>query len=279
MKPDIPSLLKKYDLRPKKGLGQNFLSDPGMLQKVVEAGGVTGEDTVLEIGPGLGSLTAALAGAARRVVAIEIDERMLGPLEEVLGGEGNVQVVHGDILEQDISRLMDAPEPYIVVANIPYYITSPILRHLLESSHPPRRLALTVQREVAERIVAGPPDMNLLALSVQVYGEPQVAFRIPAGAFTPRPKVDSAVVRLDVSPEPKVPRPSLDLFFRLARAGFGQKRKMLRNALSGGMAWEKKEAEDVLQAAGIDPMRRAETLSLGEWGQLTGAVQARLRSL
>jgi len=187
--------------------------------------------------------------------------------------------VHGDILEQDIRDLMHAPEPYVVVANIPYYITSAILRYLLESPHPPSRLALTVQREVAERIVAKPPDMSLLALSVQAYGEPRIAFRIPAGAFTPRPTVDSAVVRLDVSPEPVIPRTSLELFFRLARAGFSQKRKTLRNALSGGMQWDKDQTESVLQAAGIHYMRRAETLSLQEWGLLTGTVQARFRSL
>lgn len=279
MKPDISSLLKKYDLRPKKGLGQNFLSDPNVLKRVVAAGGVTSQDVVLEIGPGLGSLTLALAHEAKRVVAVEIDERMLGPLEEVLGGEENVRVVHGDVLEQDIPQLMAYPEPYVVVANIPYYITSPILRHLLESGHPPVRLALTVQREVAERIVASPPEMSLLALSVQVYGAAQIAFRIPAGAFTPRPKVDSAVVRVDVLPTPRIPAALLDLFFRLARAGFSQKRKTLRNSISAGMHWGKDEAEETLRAAAIDPMRRAETLSMEEWELLTGAAQARLRSL
>lgn len=279
MSPDIPYLLKKYDLRPKKGLGQNFLSDPGVLRRVVAAGGVSSSDVVLEIGPGLGSLTVVLADTARQVVAIEIDEQMLGPLEEVLAAKENVRLVHGDILRQDIAQLMNAPQPYLVVANIPYYITSAILRHLLESDHPPERLALTVQREVAERIVAKPPAMSLLALSVQVYGDPQIVFRIPAGAFMPRPKVDSAVVRLDVLAASKIPASSLDLFFQLARAGFSQRRKTLRNSLAGGMHWEKDQAAEVLQAAAIDPMRRAETLSLDEWGRLTGAVQDRFKSL
>lgn len=277
--PDIPYLLKKYDLRPKKGLGQNFLSDPGVLRRVVAAGGVSSSDVVLEIGPGLGSLTVILADTASQVVAIEIDERLLGPLEEVLASKENVRLVHGDILAQDIAQLMNAPQPYVVVANIPYYITSAILRHLLESSHPPQRLALTVQREVAERIVAEPPAMSLLALSVQVYGDPKIAFRIPAGAFMPRPKVDSAVVRLDVLAAPKIPASSLDLFFQLAKAGFSQRRKTLRNSLAGGMHWDKDEASGILQAADIDPMRRAETLSLDEWGRLTGAVQERFKSL
>lgn len=279
VRPDIPYLLKKYDLRPKKGLGQNFLSDPGVLHRVVAAGGVSSSDVVLEIGPGLGSLTVVLADTARQVVAIEIDERLLGPLEEVLASKENVRLVHGDILRQDIAQLMETPQPYIVVANIPYYITSAILRHLLESGHPPQRLALTVQREVAERIVAAPPAMSLLALSVQVYGDPQIAFRIPAGAFMPRPKVDSAVVRLDVLAAPKIPASSLDRFFQLARAGFSQRRKTLRNSLAGGMHWDKDQAAEILQAADIDPMRRAETLSLEEWGRLTGAVQERFKSL
>ena len=144
---NVAALLRKYGLRPKKGLGQNFLSDPGILKKVVRAGGVEADDVVLEIGPGLGSLTRELAGVAKRVVAVEIDKNMFGPLGEVLMGVENVRLVQGDILKQDIHDLMSAPEPYIVIANIPYYITSAILRHLLESEHPPQRIALTVQRE------------------------------------------------------------------------------------------------------------------------------------
>lgn len=268
MSVDVPRLLQKYGLRPRKGLGQNFLADSNILRKVVEAGGIQAGEAVLEIGPGLGSLTRLLAESAQRVVAVEIDEHMLGPLGEVLAGRDNVQIVHGDILDQDIPDLMAAPQPYVVIANIPYYITSAIIRHLLESGHPPRRLALTVQREVAERICARPPDMNLLALSVQVYGAPHTAMRIPAGAFYPPPKVDSAVIALDVYPEPVLPRRSLDLFFRLAKAGFGQKRKTLRNALSSGMNCPKEAVEARLAGAGVDPMRRAETLTLEEWGQI-----------
>lgn len=267
---NVNALLRKYGLRPKKGLGQNFLSDPVILKKVVQAGGITGEDTVLEIGPGLGTLTRELSGSARQVVAVEIDENMFGPLGEVLAQAENVRLVQGDILEQSIPDLMAAPQPYVVIANIPYYITSAILRHLLESGHPPLRLALTVQREVGERICAQPPDMSLLALSVQVYGTPHVTFRIPAGAFYPPPKVDSVVVQVDVFPEPLIPTGTLDLFFRLAKAGFSQKRKMLRNSLSGGMQWSKAQAETVLERAEIDPQRRAETLSIVEWRRVVG---------
>ncbi len=270
---NVAALLRKYGLRPKKGLGQNFLSDPIILQKVVRTSGITSDDAVLEIGPGLGSLTVELAKSAKRVVAVEIDENMFGPLGEVLAQRANVDLVLGDILAQDVRDLMSAPAPYVVVANIPYYITSAIIRHLLESDHPPQRLILTVQKEVGERICADPPDMNLLALSVQVYGSPKVTFRIPAGAFYPPPKVDSSVVQVDVFTKPLIARESLDLFFQLVKAGFSQKRKTLRNSISAGMRWPKESAEKALESAQIDPMRRAETLSLSEWKALVQAVK------
>jgi 16S rRNA (adenine1518-N6/adenine1519-N6)-dimethyltransferase len=155
-----------------------------------------------------------------------------------------------------------------VVANIPYYITSAVIRHLLESPLKPGRLVLTVQREVAGRITAGPGEMSLLALSVQVYGKPEIVARIPAGAFYPPPKVDSAVVRVDLYPDPLLPDPLLPIFFRLAKAGFSQKRKTLRNALSAGLALPPIEVEALLRSAGVDPMRRAETLSISEWSEL-----------
>jgi len=161
------------------------------------------------------------------------------------------------------------PPRYRVVANIPYYITSALIRHLLEAPQPPELLVLTVQREVAERICAAPGELSLLALSVQVYGQPKIAARIPAGAFYPPPKVDSAVIRLDLYDQPRIPAPLLPTFFRLAKAGFSQKRKTLRNALAGGLGWKPVQAEALLHQAGIDPGRRAETLSLEEWGAMT----------
>jgi 16S rRNA (adenine1518-N6/adenine1519-N6)-dimethyltransferase len=163
---------------------------------------------------------------------------------------------------------------YLVVANIPYYITSALIRHLLEARLPPRRLVLTIQREVAERICAAPGDLSLLALSVQAYGDPRSVARIPAGAFYPMPKVDSAIVRVDLFISPRVPPHQVELFFRLAKAGFSQKRKTLRNALSGGMRWTPEQAQRSLQAAGIVPNRRAETLSLEEWLRLVEQVEA-----
>ena len=280
---NVPELLRRHGLRPNKRLGQNFLIDEAALERVVEAAGVQPQDVVLEVGPGLGSLTRLLAGRARRVVAVELDAGLIPVLKEVIAPFPNISVVQGDILRLDPADLiagMDAEEQgsYLVVANIPYYITSALIRHLLEAGRRPHRLALTVQREVAERIAAGPGDMSLLALSVQVYGRPQVAARIPAGSFYPTPQVDSAVVRVSLYPEPVIPQALLDAFFRLAKAGFSQKRKTLRNALGGGMRWGNERAGQVLEATGIDPQRRAETLSLEEWGRLTEVAAARLSS-
>lgn len=266
--PDIPELLRRYNLRPDKSLGQNFLIDQAALQRVIAAAEISTADQVLEIGPGLGSLTHLLAQQASRVVAVELDANLLPPLREVVQSFPNVEIVQGDILALNPTQLMST-SGYLVVANIPYYITSALIRHLLEARCQPRRLVLTVQREVAERICAQPGDMSLLALSVQVYGRPQVAARIPAGAFYPPPKIDSAVVRVDLLAEPRISPNLLPAFFRLAKAGFSQKRKTLRNALSGGMHWSSQQTQALLNAAEIDPQRRAETLSLDEWNNLT----------
>jgi 16S rRNA (adenine1518-N6/adenine1519-N6)-dimethyltransferase len=274
MKPDydqpalnVPEILRNYGLRPDKHLGQNFLVDTSALVRVLEAAEIDAESSVLEIGPGLGALTRLLARRARRVVAVELDINLLPPLYQVLAPYSNVEIVQGDILAHDPARLM-GEAGYRVVANIPYYITSALIRHLLEASLKPQRLVLTVQREVAERICAKPGGLSLLALSVQVYGEPQIMARIPAGAFYPAPKVDSAVVRVDLTDRPAIPPAELEAFFRLAKAGFSQKRKTLRNALAGGLRLEKDAASTLLKTAGIDPKRRAETLSLEEWGRL-----------
>jgi 16S rRNA (adenine1518-N6/adenine1519-N6)-dimethyltransferase len=267
-------MLRQHDLRPNKSLGQNFLIDETALRKVVAAADLRGDESVLEIGAGIGSLTRRLALAAGQVVAVEIDAKLLPLLRETLEPFDNVSIVQADILQTDPQELMPA-DRYIVVANIPYYITSPIIQHLLESETQPQRMILTVQREVAERICAEPGDLSLMALGVQVYGQSDIIARIPAGAFYPRPKVDSAVVRIDLFPQPRIPQDSIPLFFQLAKAGFSQKRKTLRNSLSGGMHWPKEKTKSVLQAAGIDSRRRAQSLSLEEWGDLTQTVTER----
>jgi 16S rRNA (adenine1518-N6/adenine1519-N6)-dimethyltransferase len=265
---NIRALLKEFDIRPSKGLGQNFLRDGHALEAIVSAADISPQDTVLEIGPGLGNLTRYLALSARSVTAVELDRKLIPALESILSPYKNVRIVQGDILKIDPSTLMEE-DGYLVVANIPYYITSAVIRHLLEAGQRPKRLVLTVQKEVAERICALEGKMNLLALSVQVYGSPAIAAEIPAAAFYPAPKVDSAVLCVELYPQPLIPVPRLEVFFQLIKAGFSQKRKTLRNALSGGLRISTDEAEELLASAGIDPKRRAETVNLEEWGELT----------
>ena len=269
---NIPFLLKKYGLRPHKGLGQNFLQDPIALEKIVAAAQIGPTDTVLEIGPGLGSLTRYLADSAKSVVAVELDQHLLPPLKAVLSAYENVQLIHGDILELNPSDLIQEPN-YIVAANVPYYITSAIIRHLLESPSKPRRIVLTVQKEVAQRICEKPGDMSLLALSVQVYGQPRIVAHVPAGAFFPAPNVDSSVLSIEIYPTPLIPTALLDTFFQLIKAGFSQKRKTLRNSLSSGLSISPTQAAELLTQAGIDPQRRAETLSIDEWSKLAATKQ------
>ncbi|HZM25319.1 MAG TPA: 16S rRNA (adenine(1518)-N(6)/adenine(1519)-N(6))-dimethyltransferase RsmA [Anaerolineales bacterium] len=261
------ALLKHHGLRPHKGLGQSFLQDPLALEKIVSAAEIQPTDTVLEIGPGLGSLTRYLAVSAREVIAVELDPNLLPPLKAVLSPYQNVRFVHGDILELSLKYLI-AEKNYLVVANIPYYITSAVIRHLLEGEAKPRRIVLTIQKEVAQRICALPGDMSLLALSVQVYGKPRIVARIPAGAFFPAPKVDSAVLSVDIYPTPLIKPELLDTFFQLIKAGFSQKRKTLRNSLSSGLHISPAETADLLTRANIDPQRRAETLNIEEWEHL-----------
>jgi 16S rRNA (adenine1518-N6/adenine1519-N6)-dimethyltransferase len=265
---NAPALLRAYGLQPKKSLGQNFLVDPSGLDKVMQAAGLSPEDTVLEIGAGLGSLTVLLAQTVRRVIAVEIDRGLIAPLTEAVSEYDNVQIVEGDILKIPPEEL-NLGEAYLVVANIPYYISSAIIRRLLETQNRPARIVLTVQQEVAERICAKDGKFSLLALSVQVFGVPRIQARIAAGCFYPAPDVDSAVLSITLYPQPLIATEELDAFFRLARAGFSQKRKTLRNTLSAGLGLPAVQAESLLAAAGIDPRRRAETLSIAEWGRLT----------
>lgn len=270
---DVSGLLRRFDLRPKKSLGQNFLVDESALAKIAAAADLAASDTVLEIGPGLGSLTRHLAAAARRVVAVELDQAMLPALRHTLQHHPNVEIVHSDILKYALTQSRSGlPSHYKVVANIPYYITSALIRHLLEADVRPALVVLTVQREVAERICAVPGDMSLLAVSVQFYCAPRLVARIPAGAFYPPPEVDSAVLKLEVLARPAVAVPDSDRFFQVVKAGFSQKRKQLRNALSAGLHLESRVVDGLLLRAGIDPHRRAETLTLEEWGVLTRAV-------
>ena len=265
---DVPGLLKRHGLQPDKNLGQNFLIDPIYLKRVAEAGNIKQEDIVLEIGAGLGNLTRLLGVQAKEVLAVELDPDLIPILEGVTNTYPNIQIIQGDILKIDLVDLI--PDTgYLVVANIPYYITSNLIRHLMTAKKRPARIVLTIQREVAERICAQHGKLSLLGLSVQVFGFPEIVSKVPASAFYPPPKVDSAIVRIELYPSPRIPEILLNTFFQLARAGFSQKRKTLRNSLSAGLQQKKITIENLLGDAGIDAMRRAETLSLDEWKSLT----------
>ena len=287
MSKNFPSpldLIRRHNLNLKKSLGQNLLIDTAHLARIADAAELTKEDTVLEIGPGLGALTHLLAERAGRVVAVELDQRLIPILREQFADQPHVSFVHGDILELSPAELIQAQLPaetgaasaaieFKVVANLPYYITSAALRHILERADARPTLAvLLVQREVAQRMIAQPGDMSLLAVGVQFYARPRALHSVPAGAFLPPPKVDSSVVRLDLHKQPAVPDVDPTQFFRIVRAGFGQRRKQLRNSLSAGLSCKKEDADLWLNAAGVDPSRRAQTLSISEWGELTRQV-------
>lgn len=263
-------------VKPRKSLGQHFLSDPIILDRIIQESGVGPNDTVLEIGPGTGELTERLIHAARWVVAVEIDERLAHHVRRRFADAGNLRVINAAVLDHTPAELLaegDAASPYSVIANIPYYITAPILRTFLETPDRPERLTLMVQKEVAESIVALPGKMSLLGVSVQFYADARLLFVVPREAFYPPPKVASAVVRIDVRDHPAVDVPDVEQFFEIVRAGFSQPRKQLHNALAARLWLPPDSAPEILRSAGIDPMRRAQTLNLEEWAAVAAAVR------
>ncbi|MCL4393492.1 MAG: 16S rRNA (adenine(1518)-N(6)/adenine(1519)-N(6))-dimethyltransferase RsmA [Chloroflexi bacterium] len=277
----VKATLDAHGLAPQKKWGQNFLTDPRILESIADAAELTPDDTVLEIGPGLGHLTRVLARRAGRVVAVELDRGLALQLSSDLSTVPNVRIIQADILQQEPIAFIGAGDQpaspstrFKIVANLPYYITSAVLRHVLVSPHKPRLAVVMVQRQVAQRLAAHPPEMSLLAVSVQFYADVSVRRTVPAGAFYPRPKVDSAVVRLDVLDHSRLPEAETDAFFTLLRAGFGERRKQLRNALAHGLSLGPERIAVTLARARIDPSRRAETLSLEEWGALHRELQS-----
>ena len=262
-------ILARYGITPKRSLGQNFIVDDNILSKIVAVADLTANDLVLEIGPGIGALTRHLAKEAAQVTAIELDGRLLPILRDELQDEDNVVLLHGDILDWQPDDHID--QPFKVVANIPYYITGAILRHLLSARNKPTLTVLTVQNEVAQRIVAEPGRMSLLSVSVQFYARSSIPFLIKSGAFWPRPDVDSAVVRLELAEDKPIDQDEEEAFFRIVRAGFSQKRKQLQKNLRG-LGYARPHIEAALSAAGIDGKRRAETLAVEEWVALFRAL-------
>jgi 16S rRNA (adenine1518-N6/adenine1519-N6)-dimethyltransferase len=251
-------------MRPNKSFGQNFLVDRSVLQRIVVAAHLETGDQVLEVGAGTGVLTRELAKRAGRVVAVEIERDMIELLRETTGHYPNVELVTGSLLDLDPRQVFDQ-QAYKLVANLPYYITAPTFRHFLESENPPRLLVVMVQYEVAQRIVAGPGNLSLLGVSIQFYGKPELVATVPARAFYPAPKVDSAILRVDVSDHFPLTRKERDSFFRVVQAGFAEKRKQLHNTLTHHLHRKNEEIRACLIAANIDPSRRAETLSIEEW--------------
>ena len=270
-------LLRAHGLHPRKALGQNFLIDREALESVVRAAALRPGETVLEIGPGVGTLTVALAAQGAEVVAVELDEEMARVLSVRLAPRGNVRVVAGNVLHLELAALLPGAAPYKAVANIPYYITAPILRLLLESQRRPELIVLMVQREVAERLTARPGRLSILAVTAQFYAAAEIVRVVPASSFYPAPQVDSALVRLRPYATPPVQVDDPDRFFALVKAGFGEKRKQLHNALVHGLAHiPASDIDAALAGAEIDRTRRAETLSLPEWGALYETLAPRL---
>lgn len=265
---NLKELLRQFGLHPRSSLGQNFLADDHVLARIADAADLTPKELVLEIGPGLGTLTRHLAERAQRVVAVELDASLIPVLRHILTPYPNVEIIHKDILQFEIANW----KFHKVVGNIPYNITSQILRRLLEADVKPGLIVLTVQLEVAQRITAAPGQMSLLAVSVQLYGRPSIVGRIGAGAFYPPPQVDSAIVRIESYARPPVDVPDPDHFFAVVKAGFSQRRKQLHNALAAGLARPQAEVVAALERAGVDGRRRAETLSLEEWARLAHQI-------
>ena len=266
-------MLGSLDAKAKKSLGQNFLIDAGVLHKIVEAAELSLGDTVIEVGPGLGVLTGELAKRASTVVAVELDDNFAQNLKRSLPWAANLTVVHQDILKLAPSALLaaggiPAGSDYKVVANLPYYITSAVLRHFLEGDVRPSLLVVMVQKEVAKAITAAPGQMSILSVAVQLYGEPRIAANVSARSFYPAPKVDSALLKIRLHKQAFIEQSETEGFFRLVRAAFCANRKQLVNSISQGLSLPKDEIRPFLDRAGIEPTRRAETLSIPEWVQL-----------
>lgn len=267
-------ILHRFKLRADKKLGQNFLIDENIVRNIVAAAELSDKDTVLEVGPGIGTLTQGLAESGASVVAVELDKRLLPVLDTTLEGYDNVRIVNGDILQVDIMQTVGVDE-FKVCANLPYYITTPIIFALLEKRLPMERLVAMVQKEVAERMAAKPggKDYGALSVAIQYYTEPEIAFIVPPSSFIPAPSVDSAVIVCKRREKPPVEVCDEALFFRVVKAAFSLRRKMLNNSLKN-MGIKGEQVTKWLELAGVDGKRRAETLSLEDFAALTNTFAA-----
>ena len=272
-------IIQKYEFMFQKKFGQNFLIDTHVLEKIISAAGITKNDCVLEIGPGIGTMTQYLAENARHVVAVEIDRNLIPILKETLADYNNVTVINEDILRVDIKALAEeynGGKPIKVVANLPYYITTPIIMGLFESGAPIDNITVMVQKEVADRMQVGPgsKDYGALSLAVQYYAEPYIVANVPPNCFIPRPNVGSAVIRLTRHAKPPVEVKDKDLMFRLIRASFNQRRKTLQNGLSNAqdLSFSKEEIAAAIESLGLSPSVRGETLTLAQFAALSDVL-------
>jgi 16S rRNA (adenine1518-N6/adenine1519-N6)-dimethyltransferase len=262
--------------RTKKSLGQHWLTDTRILERIADAAGIQPGDTVVEIGPGTGQLTRRLAERAERVIAVELDDDLARALAEEYTGSSVVRVLHGDALTiapAEVLRRGEGGLPYVVAGNLPYNVGTAIIRRYLHAPEPPRAIVATLQAEVAQRMAAAPGRLTYLAVEMQVFAEARVLFRVPPRAFRPPPKVDSAVVRLDVRPQPAVEAADIDSFLEFAQAGFAAPRKRLRNSLAVGLRVESAAVDALLADAGIDGEQRPAVLSLDDWRAIFRAYQ------
>jgi 16S rRNA (adenine1518-N6/adenine1519-N6)-dimethyltransferase len=264
---ELHNFLYAHHIRPNKAFGQNFLVDHDVLLHIVEAAEIHADDQVLELGAGTGVLTRELAKRAKRVVAVELEREILSLLTKTTRNYTNVEIMERNLLYVDPREIFGS-DPYKLVANLPYYITALTFRHFLESANPPRLFVVMVQYEVAQRIVAAPGDLSLLGVSVQFYGEPKIIAHVPARAFYPAPRVDSAILRIDLKDQVPLTPGERDSFFRLVQAGFSERRKQIHNSLAHGLHRKNVDVQPWLLAANIDPSRRAETLSIEDWLRL-----------
>ena len=278
----MAKIREKHGFRHSKSLGQNFLSDIHIIEDIVDGSDIEPEDLVIEIGPGMGVLTAAAAERAGKVIAVEIDKKLIPILKETLAEYDNVEVINADIMKTDLTEIVEANRPadggkVRVIGNLPYYITTPIIMKLLEENVPADSITIMMQKEVADRIKAGPggKDYGALTVAVNFYCTITHVADAPKEVFVPRPKVDSAVIRLDLRKECPVDLIDHKIFFETVKGGFGQRRKTLLNSLTGVRGLPKPEIADALDAAGIDPKRRAETLSLDEFAAVANEIARR----
>lgn len=252
----------------KKSLGQNFLVDKRYVSRILQAAELSSGDVIIEVGPGRGVLTRELSKIAARVVAVELDDALAADLTSEFFDNATVEIINADAREVAVDTLVTDDTPYKVVANLPYYAALPIMRRFLEAEHKPHLMVVMVQREVAQNMTASPDDMTMVSVAVQLYGKPKIVSSVPPRAFRPAPKVTSAIVRIEVYPEPAIEIESDEHFFTLVRAGFSAPRKQIHNCLRNGLTISSEAAHSMLLDAGIDSRRRAETLSLAEWGSL-----------